>query len=139
MICFISANGIYSLYTYNYVGFFSLCIKVNFNNDYIVLNIFYDKIYLQRIFSKLNIWLSRYYTMHYRRWNYRKNTFLMQIKSYFLFLTVFVHTVLSMRTHIWELLKMYLCFCQPSNMDTHYIHAYKINFKNLSINWISKK
>lgn len=134
MICFISANGIYSLYTYNYVGLFSLCIKVNFNNDYIVLNIFYDKIYLQRIFSKLNIWLSRYYTMHYRRCNYRKNTFLMQIKSYFLFLTVFVHTVLSMRTHIWELLKMYLCFCQPSNMDTHYTHAYKINFKNLSIN-----
>lgn len=89
MICFISANGIYSLYTYNYVGFFSLCIKVNFNNDYIVLNVFYDKIYLQRIFSKLNIWLSRYYTMHYRRCNYRKNTFLMQIKSYFLFLNSF--------------------------------------------------
>lgn len=134
MICFISANGMYSLYTYNYVGFFSLCIKVNFNNDYIVLNVFYDKIYLQRIFSKLNIWLSRYYTMHYRRCNYRKNTFLMQIKRDFLFLIVFVHTVLSMRTYIWEFLKMYLCFCQPSNMDTHYTHAYKINFKNLSIN-----
>lgn len=45
MICFILVNGMYSLYIYNYVGFFFLCIKVNFNNDYIVFNVFYDKIY----------------------------------------------------------------------------------------------